>query len=48
MINYFSLSNDAKIGIRFDKHWANSELKNKCLSCWEGLKKMISPKSNTL
>lgn len=41
MSNYFSIGIDARIGLGFDKHRTKSQLGNKCVYCWEGMKKLF-------
>lgn len=41
MANYFSMGVDARVGMGFDKNRGTSRIKNKCVYCWEGFKKLF-------
>lgn len=36
-----SIGGDARIGLGFDRNRSNSVAKNKCVYCWEGVKKLF-------
>lgn len=41
MCNYMSVGVDARIGLGFDRNRTRSASGNKCVYCWEGVKKMF-------
>jgi diacylglycerol kinase (ATP) len=42
-----SIGIDARIGLGFDRNRSQSRLRNKCVYCWEGFKKMFLRTSST-
>jgi len=48
MCNYFSLGLDARVGIGFDKGRRKGQIQNKGIYAWEGTKKFLFKRKNTV